>query len=152
MKYRDETGQWKELYLSPTGDTLPIGTVVDYDGHVVPYGYEKVDDPNVYSTEEQKIGTYLGKPLYRKVIVVTDGSITEVDISSLNVDHIMYDKSTIDFYTNDIHFTRHEFNNGGTESFILFKRNNTMQIRISNIKITTFNKIELVLEYTKRTD
>lgn len=44
MKYRDEQGKWQELYLPPTGDTLPIGTVVDYDGDEVPYGYEKVDD------------------------------------------------------------------------------------------------------------
>lgn len=50
-------------------DTLPIGSIVEYDGDTVPDGYEEVSD---YSTEEVEIGTWIdGKPLYRKV-----GSIT----------------------------------------------------------------------------
>ena len=44
MKYKDKDGQWQELYLKPAGDTLPIGTVVDYNGETVPYGYEEVED------------------------------------------------------------------------------------------------------------
>lgn len=42
MKYKDENGNWKELYLKSGGDTLPIGTIVEYNGTEVPGGYEKV--------------------------------------------------------------------------------------------------------------
>ena len=40
MKYRDpETGEFKELYTK-AADTLPVGTVVDFDGDEVPAGWE----------------------------------------------------------------------------------------------------------------
>ena len=59
--------------LAP-GDALPIGTIVDYEGDTVPDGYEEVSNPTDHSTEEQVVGTWLGKPLYRKVIT---GQLTE---------------------------------------------------------------------------
>lgn len=72
IKYKDPTtGQFKDISVK-VADSLPIGTEVDYDGETVPTGWEEVDSPNEYSTEETKIGTWIdGKPLYRKVIVVT---------------------------------------------------------------------------------
>lgn len=42
MKYNDN-GEIKNIYIK-AADTLPIGTIVDYDGTTVPDGYEKVDD------------------------------------------------------------------------------------------------------------
>lgn len=52
------------------GDTLPIYSIVDYDGDTVPSGYEEV---NSYSTTEVKTGdTWIdGKPIYRKVLTGT---------------------------------------------------------------------------------
>lgn len=45
MKILDkETGKYKELRIKPGGDTLPIGTIVEYDGDSVPEGYEEVED------------------------------------------------------------------------------------------------------------
>lgn len=53
---------------SQTGGIL-TGSIVGYDGDTIPEGYEEVDNPNVYSTEEKVIGEWIdGKPLYRKVI------------------------------------------------------------------------------------
>jgi hypothetical protein len=44
MKFRDpETGEFKELYAK-AADTLPVGTVVDFDGTEIPAGWEKVDN------------------------------------------------------------------------------------------------------------
>ena len=41
MKYRDpETGEFKELYAKAV-DTLPVGTVVDYEGNEIPAGWEE---------------------------------------------------------------------------------------------------------------
>ena len=74
MKYRDENGKWQELYLPPTGDTLPIGTVVDYDGDVVPYGYEKVDDPNENMVIDHLYITKVGKMVYVNGIYTMNAS------------------------------------------------------------------------------
>ena len=41
MKYK-YNNQWKDLTVK-AGDTLPIGTIVDYDGDTVPTGYEEVN-------------------------------------------------------------------------------------------------------------
>ena len=44
MKYRDPvTGEFKEISVK-AGDTLPIGTVVEYEGTTIPDGYEEVED------------------------------------------------------------------------------------------------------------
>ena len=69
MKYKDPTtGNFKEINVK-VADTLPVGSEVDYNGTTIPTGWEEVDSPNEYSTEETKIGTWIdGKPLYRKVI------------------------------------------------------------------------------------
>ena len=53
---------------SQTGGIL-TGSVIGFKGDIIPDGYEEVDNPNVYSTEEKVIGEWIdGKPLYRKVI------------------------------------------------------------------------------------
>lgn len=52
MKYKDPvTGQLKELSLK-AADTLPIGTIVDYDGEEVPDGWEEVEDKILWSGDE----------------------------------------------------------------------------------------------------
>lgn len=43
MKVFDKKTQtYKEVRIKPGGDTLPIGTIVEYDGTTVPEGYEEV--------------------------------------------------------------------------------------------------------------
>lgn len=44
MKYRDSEGNLLEIYLPPTGDTLPIGSVIEYAGDTVPTNWELVED------------------------------------------------------------------------------------------------------------
>ena len=66
IKYKDSEGNFKEIKIK-TKDSLPVGTIVDYDGNTVPDGYEEVEDTNnIYSTEEVIVGKWFGKPLYRK--------------------------------------------------------------------------------------
>ncbi len=43
MKVRDSNGELKEVVIK-TNDSIPAGAVIDYDGDVVPEGYEKVED------------------------------------------------------------------------------------------------------------
>lgn len=53
-------------------DSLPVGSIVKYDGDTVPFGYEEVPDPDDYSTQEKVIGTYEdGKPIYQKTFTGT---------------------------------------------------------------------------------
>ena len=87
MKYNDN-GEYKDIYVK-TFDTLPVGTEVDYDGETVPTGWTEIADPNTYSTNEVRIGTWIdGKPLYRKVI--TDSATTAGD-RDISIADISYD-------------------------------------------------------------
>ena len=66
-------------------DEIPVGTIIDYDGDVVPDGYVKVSDPNAYSTEEQVIGIWVdGKPLYRRVVIASNiGTATTINLPNI---------------------------------------------------------------------
>ena len=53
-------------------ETLPVGTVVTFDGTEIPEGWEEIDDANEFSMTEKVIGTWIdGKPLYRKTVTFT---------------------------------------------------------------------------------
>ena len=43
MKVRDSNGEIKKVVLQ-ANDSIPAGTIVDFDGDVVPEGYEQVED------------------------------------------------------------------------------------------------------------
>ena len=43
MKVRDSNGEIKKVVLQ-ANDSIPAGSVIDFDGNVVPEGYEKVED------------------------------------------------------------------------------------------------------------
>lgn len=43
MKVRNSNGELKELVIK-ANDSIPAGSVIDYDGDVVPEGYEQVED------------------------------------------------------------------------------------------------------------
>jgi len=48
---------------------VPVGSIVQFDGNTIPTGYVEVNGPEIYSTTEQKVGTWIdGRPLYRRVI------------------------------------------------------------------------------------
>ena len=80
---------------SSGGETLPVGTEVDFDGQAsdIPVGWEQVDEQPAYSTNETVCGTWIdGKPLYRIVINTTSPSNeigTLYNTSSLNIDNII---------------------------------------------------------------
>lgn len=76
---------------SIVGDTLPIGAVIDYAGETVPSNWEEVEEEGeAYSTEEQRIGTWIdGKPLYRKTFTIPSTSAKPyyLDTSALNIEN-----------------------------------------------------------------
>lgn len=75
MKYKDESGQWKDLVLPATGDTLPVGTVVEFEGDTVPSNWEKVEENNIVTGGPAvKCGYKIdGKDVYAKRFVLGNG-------------------------------------------------------------------------------
>lgn len=78
-----------------TGDTLPIGSEIDYDGETAPVGWQEIED---YSTSEVKTGENWidGKPIYRKVIYISslpNNTGTQYSHGISNVDKIWVNQS-----------------------------------------------------------
>jgi len=85
MKYK-ENGQFKPIYVKAL-DSMPVGTKVDFDGQAsdIPVGWEQVEDKGeVYSTTEQRIGTWVdNRPIYQKTLII-DGSSLSTGYNSIN--------------------------------------------------------------------
>lgn len=153
MSYRNsQTGNWESLNLPPTGDTLPVGTIIEYDGDEVPYGYEEVSDSNEYSTQEQRIGTYNGKPLYRRIITGTSTKTTErTDIKNIEKIVNYYGICRVagqSYAENGYRPFPYVANSGGSQ-FVLNSYNNN---RITFSSYWDSNWYEITIEYTKTTD
>ena len=84
MKYK-YNGEWVDLSIKAL-DSMPVGTIVDYDGEAsdIPTGWENVG--NDYSTTEVNTGkTWInGKPIYRKTLYL-EASTTTQNIPITNV-------------------------------------------------------------------
>ena len=151
MKYRDpETGEFKELYTK-AADTLPVGTVVDFDDTEVPAGWEQAEATDDYSTEETFTGKYWidGKKIYRKVILSTVGNINSI-LGSLNIEH------TINLFGK----ANSNYNQKWSIPNIYHiepKYNNTVTYKgeIPEIQFWEFYRetdaVEVIIEYTKTT-
>lgn len=140
---------------SKTGGIL-AGTIVGYDGDTIPEGYEEVENPNVYSTEEKVIGEWLGKPIYRKVVDV--GYLPNAGAKFVN-----HEISNIDSFvtirgiaTNGTNFFPLPYSysspssNAGQYSITLYS--NKLQIAIETGSDRTSYSAKVILEYTKTTD
>lgn len=137
------------------GETLPIGSEIDFDGNVsdIPDGWEQVDDVPVYSTTETVCGTWIdGKPIYRRVLQYTytsTGSHSE-SLSSLNIDTItLYNWNCL---TNNIYIINaYDFQDSSAKCNLWFDKN-TNKVYMVNGTAWTSAKFTLILEYTKTTD
>lgn len=52
MKVRNSNGEIKELVIK-ANDSIPAGSVIDFEGDVVPEGYEQVEDNKIILYENQ---------------------------------------------------------------------------------------------------
>lgn len=111
---------------------------------------------DIYSTEEQVIGTYLGKPLYRKTIVDTTFRTDFYPIAN-NIEQFV---NQYGYVQRKDYISMSQFINSrvGTEMSIQFLSNTEKGIQIDwgdnwkNNYSTLFNKITITAEYTKTTD
>lgn len=156
MKYRDpNTGQLKELSLK-AADTLPIGTIVDYDGETVPDGWEEYGTDD-YSTEETFTGKHWidGKPIYRKVIdfgSLPNNTTKYIPHNINNIDKVIKimgyatEIGTKNFYPLPLQYK------GADSSYnveILINNNNVVAVASQDRSMYI---AYVILEYTKTTD
>ena len=141
---------------STTGDTLPIGSIVEYDGVTVPANWEEVEEKGeIYSTEETKVGTWIdGKPIYRKVFTLPNISSSNKQLVNSSVPiEVSYDKITkitgIATIPEGILPIPYMI---GPEQFVTcFLESNQNKIFVYCRSYTTID-IKIILEYTKTTD
>ena len=138
-----------------TGGILE-GSIVAYDGDTIPEGYEEVDNPNVYSTEEKVVGEWFGKPLYRKIIDVgqlPNAGAKFVNHEIGNIDSFVTIRGIV---TNGTNFFPLPYSysspssNAAQYSITLYS--NKLQIAIETGSDRTSYSGKVKLEYTKTTD
>jgi microcystin-dependent protein len=128
---------------SQLSDSVPIGAEFEYDGDVVPDGYEEVVD---YSTSEIKTGSKWidGKPIYRKI--VTTNNYTLSSSSSAIASGITNVSTLVKFDVSMLYSDGSWFTQWHITDKIL--RSNG-EIRLVADSSATFNKVICILEYTK---
>lgn len=154
MKYRDpETGEFKELYTK-AADTLPVGTVVDFDGDEVPAGWEAAGSDD-YSTEETFTGKYWidGKKIYRKVINTgelpnANGKTINHNIS--NIDNILNINGWTYRNTDNVFLPLPNAASDNTSITCYSNKTNIAIVTYSDRSSFTISYV--IIEYTKTTD
>lgn len=139
--------------LNAKQDKLTAGTGIEITGENI------INNLNAnYSTEEQRIGTWIdGKPLYRKVINAKP-TISNSSYQTISIKHNISDLKNVYKCNAFLH------NTGNTQTYILpTETSATKAIGISEINSTNiimYSKndawsgwiVEIILEYTKTTD
>ena len=82
MKVRNSKGELKELVIK-ANDSIPAGSVIDFDGDVVPEGYEKVEDNKIILYENQD-----GNNGYEIELIDTVEKCVEVEIYGIGDNNI----------------------------------------------------------------
>lgn len=105
----------------------------------------------IYSEEEQVIGTYLGKPLYRKTMIKTYTSGTSVQVIEFKPDDNV--ERYIKAFGTIIRPGKSNWMYPGTSDIIIYYPDSTMSytIELKEAK-TDITEIVCVMEYTKTTD
>ena len=115
---------------------------------------EEIVNNHTYSTEETKVGTWNGKPVYRKTIVISNVTETNktYDLSSLSIETCMIDSSHSYFEQGNYQIPIGCY--GGTTDYSrAFYQKNTKTLYVQFGTTYTMSKnIHITIEYTKTTD
>ena len=82
MKVRNSKGELKELVIK-ANDSIPAGSVIDFEGDVVPEGYEQVEDNKIILYENQD-----GNNVYEIELLDTVEKCVEVEIYGIGDNNI----------------------------------------------------------------
>lgn len=137
-------------------DTVPIGTVILYDGEEIPDGYEEVENYiPTYSTEEQVIGTWInGKPLYRKVLSLlspNSKAVQNIDTGVTGIERFIKIDASIDtgLGSNGVIFANYHVSSGS--SFYVRGYGDKVQSFTGESAMLQKDMV-IIIEYTKTTD
>lgn len=152
-----ETNEWESVYLPPTGDTLPVGSIVDYDGDIVPTNYEEVEDPNQYSTDEVETEkTWIdGKPIYRKVIdfgALPNAGFKNVAHNIEGLDSVICLRGIAKTTTNNFYPIPFVGNGSMFNNATATMRINATEVTIATTTDVSSHTAYVILEYTKSGD
>lgn len=143
--------------IKKTSETRPLaGTVVNTysESQTSAYSCDYVNNMNTYSTTEQRVGTYNGKPLYRKIVEfgalpnATSKNVAHSISNLLNVVNIKGWTKRADGTTFPLPY---ESGSQINESIALFSNNTNISI-YCGVNRTEFTTTYITLEYTKTTD
>lgn len=131
---------------------IPQDGVIAFEGDVIPEGYEEVENPELYSTEEVKTNKVWidGKPIYRKVIVLTlPATATDTKFGYFTADfetivNIEGIAETVDQYFP----MDNTYHNAWTWSVYIIRASKEIRGLVGT-NIAT-NKAYLIVEYTKK--
>ena len=131
MKVRDSNGELKEVVIK-TNDSIPAGSVIDFDGDVVPEGYEQVEDKGeVYSSS------------------FTNSTLTKYEHKISNIEKIIKATSTAKTswgggWFTDITLAINKFQIRADETYLYIKNDSGSDYKLEYLAV--------ILEYTKTTD
>lgn len=117
--------------------------------------YQNLTGEESYSTEETKIGTWLGKPLYRKVISGGTVTATNTQIGTIsNLDNLASIRGTAHSTALSNQYYNIPNTHGDNSSYYIDALvNNGSEVRIRfGTGITQLEKVYVIVEYTKTTD
>jgi len=129
MKYRDpETGEFKEIYVK-AADTLPVGSVVDYDGEEIPAGWEQIEEELLIESGSTENGRWAK---------FSDGTIIQRGTATIPKNE---EKVTVNF---PIPFVRTSYQ---INTSIWYQRARVVTIAWSDKKINSFTAFPTFLDW-----
>lgn len=143
---------WETIGGSITGDTLPIGSEIDYTGSSVPAGWEEVAD---YSTNEVNTGKKWidGKPIYRKCYSGNTGNDNiSIDSGITNIDQIILLDGMINDTVYSLSMKCGGYLDGTNNYSFLYYIKNTNKINCAMPSVWYGGTYTFIIEYTKTTD
>ena len=119
--------------------------------------HKEFENEEVYSTNEQRIGAWLGKPLYRKTFIVTDmgtvsaGSFKNVNTGLTNINIKKLEALEI-YTTGGQEYTRTIPNTIGISSVVTTATGSAIRVYPESNSITANSTVNVIIEYTKVSD
>ena len=148
-------GAYSQPVSGDVNDTLPVGSIIKFDGDYIPEGYEEVDYlEHTYSTDETIVGTWIdGKPLYRKSYIIQGITATSYTFSlaSLNMDMCFFDFTHSIFKQGAYSLPFGVYGSNTDYNRVYFQNNNTIVFQFSSV-YTMSKDLYFTIEYTKTTD
>lgn len=134
------------IIIEENGDNINMNLSPAYNTNLQQEINDSFKENNIYSTDETIIGTWMGKPIYRKVLDV--GSKT----FSSGVNYIAHGINNFERAI-DLKYTMFFGNN----NYVLWDKLLTLQATSTDIIASTtgsnsFTQVYFILEYTKTTD